>query len=62
MELILWINLKYWKNGLRRCSRNRDFFVSPVQDVLEKQSWRILAVGISYDKETKEHACKVEEL
>lgn len=23
---------------------------------------RILAVGISYDKETKQHACKIEEL
>lgn len=23
---------------------------------------RILAVGISYDKETKKHGCKVEEL
>ena len=28
----------------------------------EKYTGRILAVGISYDKETKEHACKVEEL
>lgn len=28
----------------------------------EKYTGRILAVGISYDKETKEHTCKVEEL
>lgn len=28
----------------------------------EKYTGRILAIGISYDKETKEHACKVEEL
>lgn len=28
----------------------------------EKYTGRIIAVGISYDKETKEHACKVEEL
>ena len=27
-----------------------------------KYTGRVLAVGISYDKETKEHACKVEEL
>ena len=27
-----------------------------------KYTGRILAVGISYDKETKEHSCKVEEL
>lgn len=28
----------------------------------ERYTGRILAVGISYDKETKEHSCKVEEL
>ena len=28
----------------------------------EKYKGRILAVGISYDKTTKEHFCKVEEL
>ena len=27
-----------------------------------KYTGRILAVGISYNKETKEHSCKVEEL
>ena len=26
----------------------------------ERYTGRILAVGISYDKETKEHACKIE--
>ena len=28
----------------------------------ERYTGRILAVGISYDKETKEHACKIEVL
>ena len=28
----------------------------------DKYTGRILAVGISYNKETKEHSCKVEEL
>ena len=27
-----------------------------------KYTGRILAVGISYDRKTKEHACKIEEL
>ena len=28
----------------------------------ERYTGRILEVGISYDKETKEHACKIEVL
>ena len=28
----------------------------------ERYTGRILALGISYDKETKEHACKIEVL
>ena len=44
--------------------KEKDYALRFRGKIAEKRKYtgRVLAVGISYDKETKEHACKVEEL